>query len=498
LAKGFQYLLMAWTRVVLLFATLSAAGADACDESAKTINQMQVVASHNSYHVAPAAGVLALMQSLSSLSGGGLDPSAFNYTHPPLSVQAEQQVRGFELDVFLDNGLVSSAGAPHSAYKMPAENPGHKYGHPASINMANAYGYETGPAFDPADVLSAASVGELKVLHVPDLDVGTTCYTFKSCLLKLKAWHDRQPSHYPIFIGVEPVVYTPDPSLSTIANVLSPVPKFDSLAKMLQIDDEIRAVFPTDLIITPDQVQGASPTLEEAVTAGSASGGWPIIADSRGKFLFYVNRMHGTAWSLYTTNGASLAGRTMFAFGTPGVDAIAAFVLESCCTAMNSEARRQAAEDWVRAGYMVRVRADVFGDGKDVAQMRADADLAVASGAQVLATDCFATSTGADGRGVSGSCDAGYAIAVGPTRKEAYCSGVFSGSGSSVSYNATAALLAATSAPTASPTFSPTHRPTVDSNGDSPVSSNSMLRTSTTLTTAMLAVATLLPFIFAA
>jgi hypothetical protein len=436
----------------------------ACDAST-TINQMQVVASHNSYHVAPAAGVLTLMQSLSALGGVGSDPLDFNYTHPDLLTQAERQVRGFELDLFLDRGVMSSSGVTYSAYKMPAENPGHKYGHPAAISMASTYGYDTGPTFDPANMLSSSSVGELKVLHVPDLDVGTTCYTFKSCLAELKAWHDNNPSHHPMFINVSPVAYAPPSALVTVAYVLNPVPQFDTLAEMLQIETEILSVFSPDMLITPDQVQGSAPTLEAAVTGSSASGGWPTIDDSRGKFVFYLNSMRGsTPWSLYTSNGASLAGRSLFAFGTPGVDDITAFVKEHCCEALDSAARQQVVADWVQSGYIVRVRTDVFGSGKTTEQMRADADLAVASGAQILATDCFMSASGTCGD---------YTIALGATREEAYCSCTSVEPPSC--YNATSAVLAATSTPTAGPTA------TGDNTDPIPVSSSSSSSSSSVL-----------------
>ena len=66
----------------------------AADETAAVddlrINQLQVIGTHNSYHVrkAPATG----------------RGSELNYSHPPLDVQLDRGVRSFELDLHWRNG----------------------------------------------------------------------------------------------------------------------------------------------------------------------------------------------------------------------------------------------------------------------------------------------------------------------------------------------------------------------------------------------------------
>ncbi|MGL1687265.1 Ca2+-dependent phosphoinositide-specific phospholipase C, partial [Vibrio parahaemolyticus] len=48
------------------------------------------------------------------------------------------------------------------------------------------------------------------------------------------------------------------------------------------LDAEVRAVFPPDALIAPDDVQGRYPTLRDAVLHDN----WPTVAQARGKVLF--------------------------------------------------------------------------------------------------------------------------------------------------------------------------------------------------------------------
>lgn len=42
-----------------------------------------------------------------------------------------------------------------------------------------------------------------KVVHVPDLDFGASCYTPTQCLAPLAAWSAANPSHDPLFVVIE-------------------------------------------------------------------------------------------------------------------------------------------------------------------------------------------------------------------------------------------------------------------------------------------------------
>ena len=40
----------------------------------------------------------------------------------------------------------------------------------------------------------------MQVLHEPDVDFRSTCYTFSSCLELVASWHSANPSHFPLTI----------------------------------------------------------------------------------------------------------------------------------------------------------------------------------------------------------------------------------------------------------------------------------------------------------
>jgi hypothetical protein len=110
------------------------------NERCVTLNEVQVLGSHNSYHIQPQDPIWSALLDF--------DPVSFlvwEYTHLPLDQQfATQGIRQIELDL-----------------------PG------------------------------------TKVLHVQDLDFETTCLTFVDCLQVVKSWSDANPGHLPLMILVE-------------------------------------------------------------------------------------------------------------------------------------------------------------------------------------------------------------------------------------------------------------------------------------------------------
>ena len=73
------------------------------------LNQIQVIGSHNSYHIAPDPGVMSLIA-----AGGARRAESIDYTHPPLAEQFSQLgIRQVELDVYADpkGGLFASPSA---------------------------------------------------------------------------------------------------------------------------------------------------------------------------------------------------------------------------------------------------------------------------------------------------------------------------------------------------------------------------------------------------
>ena len=121
-------------------ADLEAADSEACHKL--RLNQMQVVVTHNSYHVRPEEPLLSQVKTVY--------PKAmwWDYSHAPLDVQLDRGVRSFELDVY----------------------------------------------HDPAGT---------KVMHVPQYDSGSTCPTLVEGLKTLRAWSREHPRHVPLIVLVE-------------------------------------------------------------------------------------------------------------------------------------------------------------------------------------------------------------------------------------------------------------------------------------------------------
>ena len=101
------------------------------------LNHIQVIGTHNSYHVRPPAYMIEAALSVSD------DARAWDYTHDPLDVQLTNGVYNFELDI-----------------------------HPF--------------------------VGGFRVMHVPIIDEETTCPEIADCLATVMAWSEAHPGHIPI------------------------------------------------------------------------------------------------------------------------------------------------------------------------------------------------------------------------------------------------------------------------------------------------------------
>jgi len=323
------------------------------------LNQIQVVGSHNSYHVEATPAEEALRASIDAAGERSLE-----YGHLPLPEQfATQNVRQVELDVFADPG-------------------GGRYANPLIRSFVGE-----GPYDEPA-------MGEpgLKVLHIQDIDYHTTCLTFVACLQGVRSWSDANPGHLPIAVLVElkdtPIV-VPGVELPFVV----PLP-FDA-ARMDELDREIRSVFPPSRLITPDDVRGHHATLDEAVR----DGGWPSLARAQGKVMFLMDN-GGSYRQTYLAGHPSLEGRVLFTNANPG-DPDAAFVKRNDPVGAANQAD---ITDLVRRGYVVRTRADA-----DTEQARTGdttmRDAALASGAQWVSTDYPAP-------GIAARFGTGYYVAI--------------------------------------------------------------------------------------
>lgn len=323
--------------VTCALAQTAKAGVD--PDASIRLNQIQVIGSHNSYHAGLLPGIAKLLKQK--------DPEVFktlDYAHADLATQLDHGVRQIELDIFADTKggrfadpfgpkLVSQAG-------LPAD--------------ANPY---------PNDVMLKPG---FKVMHVQDIDYVSNCQPFIACLRIVRVWSEAHPEHIPIFVLVETKQDMPD------AKMPWAVPEPFTSATFDALDAEIRSVFATDEVITPDQVRGRYRTLDEAVHNGN----WPTLSQARGKVIFLMDQR--AVGPTYLEGHPGLRGRVLFTNATPD-HSDSAFVEDDGGSAAEISSL-------VRQGYLVRTQAD-----SDTLEARINdtrrRDEALGSGAQMVSTD---------------------------------------------------------------------------------------------------------------
>ncbi|HKB96902.1 MAG TPA: Ca2+-dependent phosphoinositide-specific phospholipase C [Rhizomicrobium sp.] len=321
--------------------TPSAQGCDAhCDanwmDTNLRLDQVQVVGTAESYKQRPSSALMQLIR-----MGGKKGAEALDYEQPSLEAQLDGDVRALQFDVAYD----------------PA---GGAYRNPAGASMAMDLLAD--------DYVKAMRKPGFKVIHVLDVDYRSSCLALADCLRQVAAWSKAHPRHLPLVISLKTNdAKTPMPGATR--------PLACDEAAMNALEDEIRAVFAQDQMITPDQVQGSHATLREAVMAHA----WPKLNAARGKVIFVLDDSAAKA-KAYQGTRKSLEGRAMFV-ATDQASPLAAFV--SMPDPVKDGARILQA---VKSGFIVSTRADEA-TREARAKNTARRDAAFASGAQIVQTD---------------------------------------------------------------------------------------------------------------
>ncbi|QEH33832.1 hypothetical protein OJF2_23620 [Aquisphaera giovannonii] len=304
-------------------------------------NQIQVIGSHNSYHIAPSPPVRALIATAGERQAQGLD-----YSHPPLDRQfSDRGIRQIELDLFRDPD-------------------GGRYAMPRARKLLQASGRDAGPDPNAKGELSRPG---LKILHVPDVDYLSTAPELVTALKQVRDWSAAHPRHVPIFILLE-LKGSPDSKLTT-----QPLP-FDRKA-LEAMEAEILSVFDRRQILTPADVRGDLPTLAEALR----NRGWPALDDVRGKVAFALDN-EDEVRDTYLSIHPRLDGQLLFA-SVPEDHPQAGWFKINDSIKDYDRIRRL-----VAAGFLVRTRADA-----DTREARTNdpsrREKALTSGAQFVSTD---------------------------------------------------------------------------------------------------------------
>ena len=300
------------------------------------LNDLITVGTHNSYKTEIPAAVMALVRAKAPDRANELD-----YRHRPLSEQLDAGARQLEIDVYYD---------PQ----------GGRFLNPVGLKAA-------GLTLDPARRAALAEPG-FKVMHVPDIDVLSSCVTLKMCLGIIRRWSLAHPDHPPIML-----MFNAKTDPAVVPGGVSALP-FDAAA-FDALDSEIRSVFPPQALITPDDVQGKYPTLREAVLHDA----WPTLGQSRGKVLFALDE-DADKVAVYRGKRRSLEGRVFFV-NTDENSPAAAYLTLNDPIADGARIHKD-----VAAGFIVRTRAD----SGTVEARKNDThprDAALVSGAQYVSTD---------------------------------------------------------------------------------------------------------------
>ena len=305
------------------------------------MNQIQVMGTHNSYHMAPPPPLLQLIR-LGSPSGA----DALDYTHRPIEDQLSRlNVRQLELDIF-------------------ADPKGSLFARPIGYLSIVQSGGDAGQDPNANGVLERPG---MKVLHSPGYDYRSTVPSLTAALRLVRDWSQKNPDHVPILLLIE----LKQTAVGPIEEKLVP---FDA-EQLDAVDAEIRSIFTDKELITPDSVRGHRETLREAVLLD----GWPRLSDARGKVLFALDN-GGELRDQYMAGHPSLRERVMFV--SVGMDHPAAAFLK-----LNDPVGQfDQIQEAVRRGFIVRTRADAeTREARTHSAARRDASLT--SGAQYISTD---------------------------------------------------------------------------------------------------------------
>lgn len=312
------------------------------------INNIQMLASHNSYRIRTYDPILQFMYANPQMLPEGFNPDDWDYTHEPLEDQFDDYgIRSIELDVYYD---------------------------PAGGLFYNRMGLAV-LGMSPESREPALLEPGLKVLHVPDLDYQTHALTFKQALQTVKTWSENNPNHLPMVIQVEP---KEDNLFLLLGPPFTNSIPFDQTA-LETIDQEIKAVFGENLtnVITPDDVRKNYNTLNAAIRNGA----WPDLLSARGKIMFVMDGS-GNETADYLNGHPSLSGRAMFVYAQPGQPEAAFLKYENPCGYVSE------IQGYVTQGYMIRTRADA-----DTKEARSGdtgrREAAFACGAQIVSTDYY-------------------------------------------------------------------------------------------------------------
>ncbi|NBN97798.1 MAG: hypothetical protein EBV19_00930 [Flavobacteriia bacterium] len=305
------------------------------------LNQLRVLASHNSYKLEPKPKTLKFLSRFSKRLGESNDPKQLQYGHLPISQQcSEYHIRGLELDVYND-----PKGGRYFKHRINFFILGQRI-------REKSYRPLKAPGF--------------KILHIPDVDYETNYLTLNDALIELNRWSLANPNHAPIFLNIEPKTS----SLGDESKILRrlgfkkaiPYSQEDLLLLDAALKDHLSTLY------TQQEFQKGYPSLRARVDSIS----WPVLGEVRGRIFAIIDA------------GASLG------YPSNGVAFIYGNVRDSNCVFLirNEPAEHQEEITELTRSFIVRTRADagtLEARANNYQRLRA----ALLSGAQIISTDYY-------------------------------------------------------------------------------------------------------------
>jgi hypothetical protein len=303
------------------------------------LNEVQLIGTHNSYHIRPDAVAKRVIASTAAR-----EADAIEYSHRPLLEQLDAlSIRHFELDLYLDPD-------------------GTRYRSPSMWTLAKQLSSDV-PDWPHESAMQQPGV---KILHSPDFDYRSTVATFRDALVLFRDWSDQHPRHVPLFLLLEL-------KSDSFSPWTKPLPW--AATDLEQLESEILRVIPREKVLAPDDLRGSASTLRDAVRGK----GWPTLESQRGKLVFLLDN-EGVERNLLLEKSETLAGRLLFASVSADHPA-AAWMKRNDPISQFDEIQKL-----VKLGFMVRTRADA-----DTIQARRNdqsrSQKAIESGAQLISTD---------------------------------------------------------------------------------------------------------------
>lgn len=235
------------------------------------MNEIRVLASHNSYKIQPTARTMKFINRFKSVLGEENQPFQLAYSHVPISEQlGAYHIRGLELDVYND-----PKGGRFFKHRL-------NFFIPKQRIKEETYKALKEPGF--------------KIIHIPDIDYQTNYLSLADALEELNAWSVSNPTHAPIFVNIE----LKGSALGDEAGILrllgfkKAIP-FDRSA-LNQMDSVFQAMLKTMYRTT--EFLNHELTLQDRILHQ----GWPTLGEVRGRIFVIIQ---GSGASNYPEHGGA-------------------------------------------------------------------------------------------------------------------------------------------------------------------------------------------------